>query len=245
MGDSVRYVPIALANDDSPLGEAAMAKTFFFRSVVRFQLNHYFAKLAPNDQMDPSVGAFAKELPPKDGDRFVFEIATVLPFYLPVIDGQNEFVMTVAGRDYFVCLRMARVFVGQGYPASSAGDYFIAHMAAINGLARSEEGKHGVHVFPFKTFVSHRFEERGASVAEILETHFENWREQLVRDVAQIVDASPSASPKSTVSLRSRISRSYSVPSGGIGVVSVNGVKMGIFWPRQCAPGAVGSADGG
>lgn len=182
-----RYVRVRLTPDEAP-PDAILGRTFLSQLAPQCKLDECMCAAAPDIAIDPSMGRLWSDVLPKDG-RLLFEIATVLPYYLPNVEDKPDYIMAIHGRDYLVSLRVARVFFGAGFPADRGTTYLLAHLSALRSISQHEAGKGGVHVVPFKTFVSHRFEVAAPSAADAIEEHFATWRDRLVADIASLVEA--------------------------------------------------------
>jgi hypothetical protein len=190
---TTRYVRVLLTPDEAPTSPV-LERTFLSRCAPQCRLDEYMVAAAPDIHIDPSMGQLWADLKPKNG-RFTFEIATVLPFYLPNVEDSPDYLIKIRGRDYLVSLRVARVFFGPGRPADRGTSYLLAHLAALKSIAQQDAAKTGLHVVPFKTFVSHRFEVEATSAIEAVETNFEQWRDLLVQDVSLLVETIRASSP--------------------------------------------------
>jgi hypothetical protein len=103
--------------------------------------------------------------------------------------------MKVRGRDYLVSLRVARIFFGPGAPKERGTSYLLAHLGALKSIAEQDMSKAGLHVVPFKTFVSNRFEVTATSATEAVEQNFAEWRDLLVEDVSLLVETVRASCP--------------------------------------------------
>jgi hypothetical protein len=188
-----RTVRIQLvADEQTAVDETLRSKTVFLQAALQFELDDVIGDAAPDLNLE-ALGHMWQDVKPNDG-VYQFEIATELPYYLPGLSGRPEYFLEVGGLQIFVCLRMLRVFFGEGYPSDRGTSYCLLHRSALRSYL-DRHGRGGLHPVPIKTFLSCHFAAPGESAESVIRAHFCAWRDHLVTAIAKLLDAMRTASP--------------------------------------------------
>lgn len=191
---SVRYrnVTIRLVPDDtSSVDKSLVDKTVFLQCAFKLNLARVTGEAAAEMVLDESLGHLWSDVPSLEG-KYIFEIATEIPYYLPSVNGKSEYVIQINNVDFYICLRMVRAFYGAGFPHDDGLDYFLAHRNALQQLG--EDGAQ-LHPIPIKTFVSRKFDAIAQTAEEALQDNFKVWRDQFVAEVSYLIEAVRASSP--------------------------------------------------
>ena len=182
-----------LGDDDTPLDPSLLSRSVFLQSATSFNYSRIVGEATERFAKDPSLGHLWSDVPSKDG-AFEFELATVLPYYLPTFTRKPEFTVSIGGSDLIVCSRMLRCFYSRADTAVDALEYFLVHRCGLPRLIESQGLIH-VHPVPLRTFVTKRFSCQSDNAEEAIQAHFLDWMDKFLSEIASLVDSVRVAGP--------------------------------------------------
>jgi len=187
MARRLNYITIQLAPDhETSVDEAIQSQSLFLKVGFRLNAGRIVGHLSENDKKSPDLGKIWHDVLPKDG-RYVFEMATEVPYYLPNVEDRPEFTIEVGDSKFFVCNRMVRAFLGEGAPKEDGLSYVLVHLRALPSLVE-EHGYSGLHPLPTKSFVSTQFACESESAEQAIEEHYYSWQDEFFRKVSRVID---------------------------------------------------------
>ncbi len=200
MRDPYHPLLLQLARESGePIPSALQRRSAYFTHAIGFNLDNVAGPTAAGSRKGPTLGRFFDGMKPSPEGIYRFEIGTRVPYFLPRLEGDAEYVLMVDGRSFVVCLRLNYCY---GVPKGSpyvAQQYLLAHSVALPQL--SAEAFESVHTIPFGTYVSSVFEGKGKDAEDALEGGFIAWSSQLSAAVGRIVGAIRTADRDIGVSL--------------------------------------------
>ena len=188
-------------NDERPLQECchpvscrwwdrylqrACRKSIFFRAAFSLNLGRVIGPAAP-DLDTQALGELWQDVPSIDG-VYNFEIATVLPFYLPDFEGKPEFAIGLPDSELIFSSRMIRCFYSEEGNNPCPLQYYLCHRLAVNNLQDQKRLTH-IHPVPLRTFVSKRVSARCRSAESAVQEHFYSWINELIITLSHVLDA--------------------------------------------------------
>ncbi len=197
--DFYNNITIQMAGDDqSPLFDDLIEKTSFIQSASSLNLADIIAP-AENHMDTSKLGHLWGDVAPQDG-KYTFEIATVLPYYLPDFEKCPEYSVTIDEAEIFVSSRMVKCFYTKDASSPSPLQYYLVHRLALGDLI-SKQGLLYTHPVPLRSFVTKRYYMEGTSAEEIIQNNFYSWVRHFVNDLSCLLDSVRTASPKDTKQL--------------------------------------------
>jgi hypothetical protein len=187
------FVTIQMAGDDeSPISPDVVAKSQFFKAAFQLRYDRIIGPGADDVNTD-ALGSLWHDVEPVDG-RYTFEIATVLPFYLPYFDGAPEYAIEVDGAEIVVSSRMLMCFFSDEKGQASPLQYYLVHRRGLASLLDQKHLTH-IHPVPLRAFVATQLSIEGAMPKQIIQTHFYSWIRQFVARLSRFLDSVRAASP--------------------------------------------------
>ena len=187
MTEIFNYITVKLLLDaDTAVSEEMSKHSEFLKAAYMLDADTIVAPLAEGTKRDPSLGEMWRDVPPVDGE-YKFEVATELPYYLPDLNKKPEFVLQVEDHEIFVSNRMVRAFFGKGLPEDDSLKYALLHRRGLSSMLEKPEFQ-GLHALPMKTFVSRSFTVQADNAEQAVIHGFLDWRDQLLGDIALVVD---------------------------------------------------------
>jgi len=194
--DFYNNVSIQMVGDDtSPLAKELIQKSVFLQAAFSLNLSRIIAPGAPDVNTD-SLGELWQSVRPLNG-KYTFEIATVLPSYLPSFDDAQEYIACVDGAELLITSRMLRCYISETAEHCTPLQYYLVHRLALKHLVEQKKLTH-IHPVPLRTFVTKRFEVSGDNAEQIIQNHFSSWVREFVGNLSRLVDSIRAASPAAT-----------------------------------------------
>jgi hypothetical protein len=185
MDKKFHYITVRLApNDETKFNEAIKESSIFFKAAFSLDASIIVGPLADEAKKDASLGHIWENIKP-EGDKYFFEIATELPYYLPDLDGKTEYIIKLRDSELIVCNRMVRAFCGEGLPHDANLKYILVHRKGLPSVTGQTAG---IHPLPLKTVIIRKYVCISSSAEEAIERHFIPWREDLLSQISHLVD---------------------------------------------------------
>lgn len=177
-----------LVGDDRPVASRTIVdNSFFLRSAFKLNVSRIIGQIPEDAKRDPSLGKLWAEVPPLDG-KYVVEVATELPFYLPDLNGAAEYELETGGARYTVCNRMIRAISNEGAAGDGGPEYYLVHRLGLESIRAKQVGK-PLFPLPMRTLVTRRFIFEGATAEDVIQEHFLECRNELMSAIAGILHA--------------------------------------------------------
>lgn len=117
-----------------------------------------------------------KEIYPVNG-KYVFEIAVRLPFFLPKLKGENEYLLRFNGREYAISNRHCEFVLD-----NSDNSYWLSHYLFQNEITSKTNAK-AIQTISAKSLVITKFESQESTASVCIEKDFNNWLHVLNHDI--------------------------------------------------------------
>lgn len=182
-----------MGDDETPVSNELIDATLFFQCAFSLNLARIVAAAEPEINK-ANLGHLWGDVLPRDG-KYAFEIATVLPYYLPSLGDDSEYMVKVDGHPLVVSLRMLQCFFSEAGNQSDPLQYFLVHRRGLPNLMDQKQFIQA-HPVPLRTFVIKPFEVEGTNAEQILQENFLPWVKEFAEDISQLLDAMRAASPK-------------------------------------------------
>jgi len=182
-----------VGDDESPIAPKLIEKSVFFRAAFSLNLARIIGPAA-NDVETEHLGHVWDDVPSVSG-KYTFEIATVLPYYLPNFEDAPDYVVRVADTDLVVSSRMLRCFFSQEGSEANPLQYYLVHRCALDHLLQQTPLTH-IHPVPLRTFVAKRITVDATNAEQAIQANFYSWVREFVTDLSRFLDSIRAASPK-------------------------------------------------
>jgi hypothetical protein len=192
--DFYNNVTIQMKGDDeSPVAAALVEKSIFLQAAFSLNLARIIGPAADHINTE-NLGHLWHDVPPYGG-TYTFEIATVLPYYLPNFDDAPDYVVRVNDVELVVSSRMLRCFFSNEENKTDELQYYLVHRCALAHLLEQKHLTH-IHPVPLRTFVAKRILVDGTDAETVIQTRFYSWLRDFVSDLSRFLDSIRAASPK-------------------------------------------------
>lgn len=187
-------VTIQLTGDDeTPVSNDLIGKSVFFESACSLNLARVVGPAA-DDINTENLGHLWDDVLPLEG-KYTFEIATVLPYYLPDFDDAPEYFVEVDRSELVVSSRMVRCFFSDANEETEPLQYYLVHRCGLDSLL-DQKGLTHIHPVPLRTFVTMRFSVDGTNAEQIIQIQFNSWVRDFVGNLSRFLDSLRAASPR-------------------------------------------------
>jgi hypothetical protein len=187
MTEHYKNIAIQLvADDETDISKELVEKSIFFRAAFSINLGRVIGPAAP-DLDTQALGELWQDVPSVDG-VYDFEIATVLPFYLPDFEGKPEFAIGLPDSELIFSSRMIRCFYSEEDNNPCPLQYYLCHRLAVHTLQDQKRLIH-IHPVPLRTFVSKRVSARCRSAESAVQEHFYSWINEFIISLSHVLDA--------------------------------------------------------
>jgi len=183
--DFYNNVTIQMVGDDeSPVAADVIEKSIFLQAAFSLNLARIIGPAA-DDINTENLGHLWD----------TFEIATVLPYYLPNFDDAPDYAVRVGAAHLVVSSRMLRCFFSDEKNDTNPLQYYLVHRCALHDLLEQKRLTH-IHPVPLRTFVAKRMIVDGTNAEQIIQTRLYSWVRDFVADLSRFLDSIRAASPK-------------------------------------------------
>lgn len=182
-----------VGDDESPLPPKLTDKSVFLQAAFSLNLAKIIAPAADHLNTE-QLGHLWDDVPPVSG-KYTFEIATVLPYYLPNFDNAPDYAVCIEESELVVSSRMLRCYYSEEGSKTNPLQYFLVHRCVLNVLLKQNPLTH-IHPVPLRTFVTKRLTVDGTNAEQVIQTHYYSWVREFVTDLSRFLDSIRAASPK-------------------------------------------------
>ncbi|MGE0175237.1 MAG: hypothetical protein AB7T49_20800 [Oligoflexales bacterium] len=185
MAKKFNYLQIQLVpHDETSIDTDTIGSSIFLEYAQSVNLAIVVGELEEGTRRDESLGQLWSDVK-SDNNKYDFELATVLPYYLPSFKNKPEYTVEVMGDQLYVCNRMTQCFYST--ESSNSLDYLLIHRNFL-GQAQQQNELGKIHPAPLKTFISQKFEGSGSTAEHCVEENFLLWRDTLILNIAKLID---------------------------------------------------------
>lgn len=176
------YVPMKAIVPDAPVDEGLFSRYHFLAKAFLLQRDHMVAEGVQTKKRDPSLDIW-KDIEPDNG-AYRFEVAVRLPFFLPKLQGKDEYAVTVSGREYAVSNRHCEIVLAN----AKDNTYWLGHYLVTKEISR-ETGAVIVQWGVTKSLVLTQFAVEGSNASECVEQYFKDWLADLNTDIPNMIQS--------------------------------------------------------
>lgn len=200
MANEFHHITIKLMPDnETPINKDVESFSVFMRMGFNLNLTRIVGQLDENVKKDESLGHIWQNVKSQNG-KYLFEIGTELPYYLPNINGKAEYILNIGKLTCFVCNRMVRAFWGDGFPGQDDKEYFLIHLQGVPSIIKKGQYKN-IHILHMRTFISSKHEVKASTAEEAINQYFIQWRKQLLAHIWTIIISLKTVMPEKTKQL--------------------------------------------
>ncbi|MEX0792826.1 MAG: hypothetical protein WD045_06790 [Pirellulaceae bacterium] len=182
-----------VGDDESPVAPKLIEKSVYLQTAFSLNLARIIGPAA-TDIETAQLGPLWDDVPSVSG-QYTFEIATVLPYYLPNFEDMPDYVVRVGDTDLVVSSRMLRCFYSQEGSEENQLQYYLVHRCALDNLLQQKPLTH-IHPVPLRTFITKRITVDATNAEQAIQANFYSWVREFVIDLSRFLDSIRAASPK-------------------------------------------------